>query len=172
MAFFKDEPEYWQRLDYQILREGSIYLYFQNTVLDESLGWLRGENYQIDEFDTAKWETDRLMHDDFAATLLFPDYYGKNLDALNDCLVSDVEIPFDSGRAMLFRNFDTFNNRSPVTAQTVLEIFDEASRHHMVFGERLIGLVQSNDPSIRFNQTGSYAARWNESEWLNSSRGL
>jgi hypothetical protein len=26
------------------------------------------------------------MHSDLAALLEFPDYYGRNLDALNDCL--------------------------------------------------------------------------------------
>ena len=171
MASFRNEPEEWQRLDYLILREGSIYLYYQNAVLDESISWLKSNSYQIDEFNTAKWETEESMHDDFAATLSFPDYYGRNLDALNDCM-SDVDVPFDSGRALVFRGYDTFSKRFPRTAQIVLDIFDEASRQRMVFGERFIGLVQSDDPSLRFDQTGSYFARWNGREWLNSSRGL
>ena len=171
MACFRNEPEEWQRLDYLILREGSIYLYFQNSVLNESIQWLESSGYQINEFDTAKWETEESMHDDFAATLSFPDYYGKNLDALNDCM-SDVEIPFDGGRAMVFRGYDRFNSRFPRTAQIVLDIFDETSRQRMVFGERLVGLVQSNDPAILFDQTGRYFARWNGREWLNSSRGM
>jgi len=171
MAHFRNEPDEWQRLDFKILREGSICLYFQNSVLEESISWFERNGYELDEFETSKWETEELMHEDFAATLSFPDYYGKNLDALNDCM-SDVEIPFDSGRVMVFRGYDTFNSRFSDTAQTFLEIFDEASRSRMVFGERLVGLVQSNDPMIRFDQTGRYSARWNEREWLNSDRGV
>lgn len=171
MACFRNEPEEWQRLDYLILREGSIYLYFHHSALDESISWLKENGYQLDEFDTEKWKTEELMHEDFASKLSFPEYYGKNLDALNDCM-SDVEIPFDSGRAIVFRGYDTFNSRFPRTAQIVLDIFDEASRQHMVFGERFVGLVQSNDPAIRFDQTGRYSARWNAHEWLNTSRGV
>jgi RNAse (barnase) inhibitor barstar len=171
MAHFRNEPEEWQRMDYLILREGSICLYFQNAVLDESIDWLRRNEYHIDEFNTMKWDTEELMHDDFSDTLSFPDYYGRNLDALNDCM-SDIEIPINSGRAMVFRGYDVFNSRFPHTAQIVLDIFDETSRSQMVFGERLVGLVQSDDPTLRFERTGRYGARWNGREWLNSSRGL
>ena len=171
MAYFRDEPEYWQRLDYLILREGSIYLYFQNAVLDESIQWLKENGYQMDEFDAGRWETEESMHADFATTFSFPEYYGRNLDALNDCM-SDLEIPIEGGRAVVFRGYDVFSSRFTKTAQIVLDIFDETSRQRMMFGERLIGLVQSDDPTIQFDHTGRYSARWNGNEWLNSSRGL
>ncbi|MFI8943197.1 barstar family protein [Streptomyces syringium] len=54
------------------------------------------------------------MHRAIAAALHFPDYYGHNLDALNDCL-GDVACfgPYDdeperTGLALSFANYDRF----------------------------------------------------------------
>jgi hypothetical protein len=36
------------------------------------------------QFDTSSWASDADMYDDVASGLDFPDYFGRNLDALND----------------------------------------------------------------------------------------
>jgi ribonuclease inhibitor len=46
---------------------------------------------------TIQFETDAAnlneLHEQISLALGFPDYYGYNLDALYDCLSSDVELP-------------------------------------------------------------------------------
>lgn len=171
MAIFKKGPEAFGRLDWELLQNGPVSLYFQRTVLEEDLQWLRTNAYVIDGFDCSHWQTEEHMHSDLAATLVFPDYYGKNLDALNDCL-SDMEIPETGGRVLVFQNFDRFGQKFEKVAGTVLDIIAEKSRHFLLFGERLICLVQSNDPRISFERLGGTPANWNRKEWLNKNRGL
>jgi hypothetical protein len=44
------------------------------------------------------------------------------------------------------------------------------SREWLVFGKRLIGIVQSDDPHIEFDKVGGYHPFWNGREWLTESR--
>ena len=58
-------------------------------MLDETVRWLRSHAYDVKEFDAGWWKSDADMYADMALRLDFPDYFGRNLDALNDCM-SDV----------------------------------------------------------------------------------
>ncbi len=40
------------------------------------------------QLSAAGWDTPEKAHDALAKALCFPDYYGRNLDALHDCLTS------------------------------------------------------------------------------------
>src|SRR5687767_9078982 len=107
MSVFRDDPEEWQRLDLSLLKNGSVHLYYRPSVLEEDVEWLRAHGYRLDSFDCSKWGTEEVMHEEFANRLEFPDYYGKNLDALNDCL-SEVFVPESGGRVLVFHRYDAF----------------------------------------------------------------
>lgn len=171
MAVFRGEIEEFQRLDWRLLQDGSINLYFRQEYLVGDIVWLREQGYEIDEFDCSKWVDDEIMHNDFGNVLNFPDYYGQNLDALNDCL-SDLQISISSGRVLVFKQYDVFADKYSETAWHVLDILENRSRSFLLFGLRLITLVQSNNPTISFEQLGGCSARWNPKEWLNKNRGL
>lgn len=111
------------------------------------------------------------MHRNVAAALSFPDYYGMNLDALNDCL-SDVEIPADGGLAIILLRFNVFASQHRDEAQSILDIFADNARRFLLFGRRLLVLAQSDDPRISFEPVGAMSVQWNPKEWLNASRGL
>jgi len=57
-------------------------------------------------------------------------------------------------------------------AQVVADVFARAVRYHMLFGRRLLILIQSENPNIQLGRLGGLAPIWNRREWLNKSRGL
>jgi RNAse (barnase) inhibitor barstar len=171
MAIFRDGSNDYQRLDYALLQNGSVSLYFRPAVLDEDVEQLKTYGYRIDTFDCAAWQNEEDMFTAFAATLDFPDYFGRNLDALNDCLC-DINVPEESGRVLVFHRYDAFAAKMSEVAWIVLDIIESNSRLYLLFGKRLLTLVQSDDPQIQFNGLGAQHANWNRREWLNANRDL
>ena len=185
MAVFKADEVHDEQLDWAILRDGGVCLYWRQEILTDDVNWLKSNGYKIISFDVAEWqsesawESERRMHESFKAHLSFPDYYGNNLDALDECMLDDLVVPYSGGLALVLNHYDRFykpvhnqasNERS--TAEAVLSVFAKAVRYHMLFGRRLLILVQSDDPNIRFERLGGAAAWWNHREWLNRNRGL
>jgi RNAse (barnase) inhibitor barstar len=179
MAVFTSEEANDQRRDWIILRDGGVAVYWRPEALKMDLSWLDSNGYNIFEFDAAKWNAEEQMHDALRFALSFPYYYGKNLNALNDALWSDLTVPDSGGTALVFHHYDQFARDDQTSetkvsnlAEVVLNIFARAVRYHMLFGRRLLILVQSDDPRIRFDNLGAISADWNSREWLNKSRGV
>ena len=110
---------------------------------------------------------------------LFPSYYGGNLNALNDCMCEDLEVPEVGGLVLVLRHYDRYSNGTHAAhnsgrseAEIVLDIFARASRYQMLKGRRLITLAQSGDPLIHFDNLDGVSATWNSREWLNENRNL
>jgi hypothetical protein len=96
MASFRADQKESQRLDLSLLQNSPVALYHRPALLDEDLVRLRCEGYTMDEFDCSKWHAEADFHAEVAVRLGFPGCYGRNLDALNDC-IGDIEVPA-SGR--------------------------------------------------------------------------
>src|SRR5882757_9086408 len=107
MASFQDNPDELQRLDYRIFQNGWTSLYWKKHILDADIDWFKTENFKVVEFDCSSWADINNIHSDLKTQLNFPDYYGENLDALNDC-VSDLEMP-DAGFVIVFRHFQVLD---------------------------------------------------------------
>src|ERR1700722_7277587 len=107
MTAFNQHDEHENRLDWKILRDGSIALYWRRELFDEVLAWFRQQHYQVSSFDCERWVSTEEMHADLQRTLSFPAYYGRNLDALNDCL-GDLEVPDTGGMAVALTRFDAY----------------------------------------------------------------
>jgi RNAse (barnase) inhibitor barstar len=167
MAVFENNPDEWQRLDWQILQNGWTSLYWQQSILAKDLDWFKKENYNIVDFDCTKWTDTIRIHKDLKKQLAFPDYYGENLDALNDCL-SDLEI-YEPGLVIVFRHFQIVDKD---IAHSLLDIFARNSRLHNLFGKRFLTLVQVDNPNYQIDPVGSSSVLWNGAEWLDSKRGL
>lgn len=185
MAVFKADEVHDEQLDWTILRDGGVCLYWRQEILTDELNWLKLNGYKIISFEVAEWqsasewESRRRMHESLKAQLSFPDYYGKNLDALDECMLDDLVVPDSGGLALVLNHYDRFSH--PVhthasdeisIAEVVLSIFAKAVRYHMLFGRRLLILVQSDDPTIQFGRLGEVTACWNHREWLNKNRDL
>jgi RNAse (barnase) inhibitor barstar len=180
MTAFTLEEEAEDRLDWRILRDGSISLYRNNQFLDDDVSWLRSNGYRIVSFDCANWSSSDLMHESLKGALSFPSYYGRNLDALNECMSEDLEVPEVGGLVLVLKHFDRYSNghgaelkpSGRTEVEVVLDIFACASRRFLLTGRRLMTLAQSDDPRIHFEHLGGASTQWNRREWLNKSRGL
>lgn len=76
------------------------------------------------------------------AALRLPDYYGHNLDALNDCL-GDVachggydDSPEGTGLVLSFTDYDRFATACPRAVQIVLDIIADQARHAALLQRR------------------------------------
>ena len=170
MAIFRDNRDD-RGLDWSLMQNGAINLYLRPEFLQEDAEWLRSRGYRLDSFDCTAWLTEESMHDALSTTLKFPHYYGRNLAALNDCL-SDLEIPEESGRVLVFHRYDAFAAKFPKIAWHVVDIVEHQSRLMLLVGLRLFALVQSDDPMISFDSLGAQSANWNGREWFMKDRGL
>src|SRR5262245_32589799 len=152
-------------------------MFWRVSLLDETVHWLRSHAYDVVEFDAGSWASPADMFADVAQGLDFPDGFGTNLDALNDCM-RDVASgdygwrPDATGLVIVLRAFDAFATVARRTAQTMLDIFADQARCAILIGHRIICLVQSNDPQLTFEPVGAMPVMWNDAEWLNSKRGL
>jgi RNAse (barnase) inhibitor barstar len=153
----------------QLLLNGSVKLFWRNEILDRFISDISREGFDIYTLECSEWDINN-YHNDLASTLDFPDYYGKNLDAFNDCL-SDM-VPKEIGIVLVFKNYDSFAQRDPRAAYHILDIVQINSWRFLVEDIKLLAFVQSNDPTIDFPNLGGMSAEWNNEEWLNKNRGL
>ena len=177
MAIFKAGEE--NDLDYVAVRDGGVLLYRKLNYIEEDIQWLRERNYRIYEFDCAAWTSEMALHENLRSALSFPDYYGNNFDALDE-VITEVDVPESGGIALALPNYDAFANATNTAsagtrvnpAEIVLSILSGASHEHLLTGKRFLTMVQSNDPTMRYENLGCKAALWNWREWLLKNRGL
>lgn len=178
VATWDPEDETTHLVDYRLVHNTFVTMFWRSSVLDETIDWLRSRAYRVVEFDAGSWFSDAVMYDDVALALGFPDYFGRNLDALNECM-SDVasgdygwDGDADTGLVIVLRAFDAFAVVDRRTAQLMLDIFADQARRALLIGHRVICLVQSNDPRLAFEPVGAMPVMWNDAQWIQSKRGL
>lgn len=152
-----------------------VTLFWRRRLLDDMIDRLRQADYAVVVLDASGWTVPDDLHEDIARALDFPDYYGGNLDALNDCMSDVVSreygFPADAtGLVLVFTHYDAFARACPSPAQIVLDILADQARRAALVGTRVLCLVHSDDPGIAFRPVGATPVMWNAAEWLNSRR--
>lgn len=71
-----------------------------------------------------KFTSREKMHSILMAELRFPEYYGKNLDALWDCLTGEIELPL----IVEWKNYEDSKQFLGEYAEKTLEMFLNASK--------------------------------------------
>jgi len=168
-AFFTHE------LDFRLAVDGPVTLFWSPAVLSETVGWLARSGYTVITVDSSACTSQRDLHRALASALNFPDYYGHNLAALNDCL-SDVvtyeyaSSPAATGFVLVLNHYDALATLQPDFAHAVLDVYARQARSAALIGHRMLCLVQSNDPDLRFEAVGASRVGWNSAEWLDTTR--
>ena len=73
--------------------------------------------------DGKKFTSKEKLHDILKSKLNLPDYYGRNLDALWDCITGDVQLPI----SIVWTNFENSKEFIGDYAEKVLKIFLDAA---------------------------------------------
>jgi hypothetical protein len=175
MAAFDPAADLGHDRAFRSLVNTSVTLFWRSQILAETTGWLSDHGYQVTQLDAGRWTIEVDMHADLARALNFPDYYGGNLDAFNDCMRDVVGqdygwAPDTTGLAVVFIGFDAFAGHCPRAAQVVLDIMADHSRQAALVGRRLMCLVQTDNPNISFEPVGATPVVWNDAEWLDAKR--
>jgi RNAse (barnase) inhibitor barstar len=170
-AAFGDLPHDRERLDWQLFQNGGVVLYYKQQVLAEDAAWLVRAGYRLHELDGANWKDARSFHEDVKRAFAFGGHYAHNLASLVDAL-AELEIAPGGAVAVQMRRYDRFAKADPHLAQSVLDALETTSRRLLLTGRRLLSLIQSDDPRIKFERVGAMPVNWNPREWLDADRGL
>lgn len=154
--------------DIEILKNGAICKYFRNAVLDEDIDWFSNNNYKIIEMNCRNWNR-KNAHQNLKVALDFPVYYGENLDGFADCL-TDMYNKMYKGLILVFKRYDNFVEEDGKFAEAILDIIASESRVWLLTGQKLIGLIQSDNPDLNFPELGGTSPSWNVAEWFDTDR--
>jgi hypothetical protein len=140
--------EQWQRLDWQLVQNSNVHRYDTANEMDQTAVLLAELGYTVYRLDAGNWQHEKEMHAILAAKLNFPEYYGHNLDALNDSLRDVAEYrygsdPSTTGTVFALAGYEPFTRRSPELAQAVLEIFAGNARHGLLVGHPMLCLISA-----------------------------
>nr|WP_171783993.1 barstar family protein [Isoptericola halotolerans] len=159
------------------MQNGAVSLYWDLAVLDDACIRLSALGYRVVRIEADAWCDAASMFDALAVALELPGHFRRNFDALNDCLsdvaAGDYGLPADAiGLALVLTGYDSFAATEPVAAQALADPFADQSRTALLFGHRLICLLQSDNPRFDLAPVGAQAVAWNPAEWLDSQRGV
>jgi len=154
--------------DIEILKDGPICKYYKNSILDKDVSWFIDNRFDVYDMNVKDWNK-KNFHKHLKEKFNFPDYYGENLDAFEDCL-SEMYNTRYKGLVIVFRQYDEFLNRERKSAEIILDIIATESRVWLLNGQKLIGLIQSNEPNLELPKIGGIEPGWNSEEWMNNTR--
>jgi hypothetical protein len=157
------------RLDWQLMRFGSVALFRKSEVLSDAVAWLKNHGYVIAQVDCSDCHSEHDVLWAIGHPLGFNRWPLPNLDGFNDdCRY--IMVPEEGGIVIVLRRFEHVAERLPEFARGVLDILACTSWDNLLFGGRMICLVQSENPWIQFGSVGGREPWWNPREWLNDDR--
>jgi hypothetical protein len=93
--------------------DAAVNLYFDHAVLDRDVAELLDAGYHVVRADASGWLCVADAHRDLARMFAFPEYYGQNWDAFNDCLREFGFPAAASGLVMVLTGIDAFAEQFP-----------------------------------------------------------
>jgi RNAse (barnase) inhibitor barstar len=156
-------------LETRLLQCGCVALYYNQLLWKQDSAELVSHGWQFQHIYTAQLGNLDEFYDQVASALEFPSYFGRNLNALRDCL-RDLVFLKPGCLALGLDCFDVFVRNDRDLAHAVLDVFASMEREFLLNGHRLLLMVQSNDPDLFFPKVGGFDVCWNPEEWLDARR--
>ena len=164
MAVFGTDSRSEHPLDWQLMQDSFVSLFREDDFLAATTSWLGEHGYQVVTFDAGSRVDEADLHRDFAGQLGFPDYYGGNPGALDDCLwgvaAGDYGLdPNAAGLVLVIERYDLFAAHHLRPATILLDIFATEARSAALYGHRMMCLVRTDLPESQFPPLGATRAR-------------
>lgn len=161
---------------FRLVSNTFVTMFWRADLLIETLSWLTQHGYEVIEVDAGSCADTAALLDALSLALDFPDYFGRNLHAFNDCMRDVVAGDYGSdlsatGFVLALTNYDAFVRRDTKAAHAVVDILADQCRNGALIGHRMMCLVQSDDPKLRLPPVGATPVLWNDAEWLDARRG-
>jgi Barstar (barnase inhibitor) len=157
-------------LDYQLMQNGAVSLFWRRWVMERAIERLKRQGYRVLLVDAAKSApVGKLLQAIAVQVPEWPEGYVSTLDGLADAL-SEMNFPVETGIVIAFVGYSEFERQSPQEARMVLDIIEGQSRFCLLFGLRLLGLVHVDDPDIDLGSLGGRRASWNGAEMWQRNR--
>lgn len=143
-----DFAQQWQRPDWQLLQNSSVHRFRGDDEMNQEVTGLAKIDYVIHQFDAGNWLHEDDVHIALMAELNFPDYYGHNLDALNDAFRGVAEYRYGSdpratGTVLALRQYESFASRNSTLAFTFLDLFAINARFGLLVGHPMLCLISA-----------------------------
>lgn len=170
MVFKIDECE---RADWPLLQNRAVNLFWNMEIYKGAIVSLEELGYRTIKL---RFENAAKFTNDVSEALKWKQQFGYepldgDLNALNDGLRGQPFYSADDS-AICIENFNLFAKQNKHDSSAFLNILERTSRNYLLFGKRLIALIQTTDPRYRCDNIGGTYADWNEAEWFNWNRGL
>ncbi|HEY4313804.1 MAG TPA: hypothetical protein VGN12_30470, partial [Pirellulales bacterium] len=153
-------------------QNGGVILFKQTSILEAASVKLQSYGYKICVTDCDLCKDEKSVMKGIVDSLGIVSG-GPNIgpDSFND-FMRQIEFDGCTGVVVVLRGFDRFRTSFPACAFHILDIVADHHRSHMLMGDRLTTLVQSDDPYIdeSVGQVGGYKPSWNDKEWSNNDR--
>jgi hypothetical protein len=146
-----------------------VELYHDPDGLSAAIERCRQAGWGVVELDAAGWAVADALHDDLSQALGFPQYYGRNLDALAD-LTQEVGRtgagfpPDATGGALVVRRVDQFIESDRRRAEVVVDILAAATSRALHYGWPLALLLQSDDRALRLPPMTGATIEWSATD--------
>ena len=159
----------WDRA-FELMATSFVTVFHRRDLLAELTDWLRSAGYHLVEVECRERRDARELLTALGEAFSFPEYYGRNLDAFNDCLRDVVRYAYGTdaeatGTVLILDRFDAFAACDGEAAHAVLDIFAGQAREAALIGHRMLCVVQSDDPHLEFEPVGAMPVMWNPQEW-------
>ena len=169
MAVFSAEDS--ERLDFKLLLDGGVALYYQHEVLGEDVAWLALEKYELLQFDDGAMDSLDSFHFEARLKLGAPEDYEPSFEGFR-AAASRLPIPEDGGVALVFTAVDRLAESDPISTLRLFDVISDVSREFMLQGRRLVCLAQTDDPDLDLGPIGGKPLTWNPRERPAWTRGL
>ena len=153
---------------FELVRDGCINLFYKTEVYLNTIEKLKNESIDIYVFDAIDWNKEENFYSSFSKGMNFPDYFGNNLDAINDCLGDLI----NKNIAICISNYENFMIKCQKQANILPKIILTNCWEAILQENVMLMLIQTNNGSISFNDIKEFPPKWNQKEWLNKNHGL
>jgi hypothetical protein len=151
------------RLDWYLMNFGPIALFHKAEVLADTIVWLEQHDYTVAQAECAACASEEQVLWAIGLALGFPHRPYPSLDGFaDDC--HHLEAPEEGGLTVVLRRFEVVHSRFPEFARQILDIFAWAVWNNLLYGRRLLCLVQSEGPRIQLGRVGGREPWWNPRE--------